>query len=147
VPTGRRFVVSVMDVSQQGADAGHEEGVTRARSRTLFAVTALLAVLAVLPVGGAVAGSDDPTGDQYRAYASVREKLVACSLDRQWRHLGADARKRCVRLRKLYILWSDPRYSSNSYHVYCRTARKCPAAPDGEPDPRAPIPRGANVFR
>jgi hypothetical protein len=112
----------------------------------LFAVTALLAVLVLVPVGSAMAGSD-ATGEQYRAYASVREKLVACSLDRQWRHLGADARKRCVRLRKLYILWSDPRYSSNSYHVYCRTAKKCPAAPDGEPDPRAAIPRGANVYR
>jgi hypothetical protein len=115
--------------------------------RKWLLLVAVLAVTALTfaPAGTAAAG--DRPGDTYNAYASVRSKLLSCSLDRTWRHLGADARKRCVKYRRLYILWSDPNFSGTSYHVHCRTAKSCPAAPIGEPDPRAPIPSGANVYR
>jgi hypothetical protein len=84
--------------------------------------------------------------DDYRAYAVVRQQMIACSLDRTWNHLAASGRKRCVRLRKLYILWSSPG-ESGGYHVHCRTRRSCPPTPFGEPDALAPIPSGAHVFR
>ena len=116
----------------------------------MLRVSALAATLLVAlgAAGGlaatATAGSSDP-GETYRKYALVREQLVTCSLDRTWRHLGGDQRKRCTRIRKLYTLWSEPG-ESYRYHVHCKT-KKCPAQPVGEPDPRAPIPRGAVTFR
>jgi hypothetical protein len=110
--------------------------------RTFFALVALACALTAV-TGVATAGSDT-TGDQYRSYALIRERLTSCSLDRTWRHLGSDARKRCIRIRKLYVLYADPG-ESYRYHVHCRTA-KCPAAPENEPDPRGPIPSSAHVF-
>jgi hypothetical protein len=111
--------------------------------RTVFALVAVACTL-VAVTGVATAGSD-PVRDQYRGYALIRERLTSCSLDRTWRHLGSDARKRCIRIRKLYILWSAPG-ESYRYHVHCRTST-CPSAPDGEPDPRSAIPADAHTFR
>lgn len=110
----------------------------------LALVAAVSALSGALAAGSASAGSDR-AGEPYRAYALVREKLISCSLDRSYRHLSADARRSCTRLRKLYVLYSDPG-ESYRYHVHCRT-RKCPATPEGEPNARAPIPRTAQVFR
>jgi hypothetical protein len=107
----------------------------------------LVALLATTVVAGgapAIAAAADG-GDDYRAYAQVRERLIACSLDSSWDHLSDRDRKRCKRLRRLYVLWSNPG-ESYRYHVHCRTA-KCPATPEGEPDARAPIPQGARTFR
>jgi hypothetical protein len=109
---------------------------------------ALLAFAAALLVPTAIAAAaSDPTGEQYTRYALIRDDLRACSLDRTWHHLGTTQRKRCVRLRRLYTLWSDPTFSSNSYHVHCNTAKSCPAAPEGEPSPREAIPAGSNIYR
>ena len=109
----------------------------------------LVTLLATSCVAGgvpAVAGAgDDPAGDDYRAYSLIRERLTSCSLNDNWEHLSARDRRRCKRLHRLYVLWSDPG-ESYRYHVHCRTA-KCPATPEGEPDARAPIPAGARTFR
>ena len=108
-----------------------------------FAATLLVALSAA---GGfaASAGAADAR-DTYRKYALVRERLVSCSLDRTWQHLSTEERQKCTRYRKLYTLWSEPG-ESYRYHVHCKT-KKCPATPIGEPDARAPIPRGAQTFR
>jgi hypothetical protein len=110
--------------------------------RTLVALLVVTSSL-VAGVGGGVAAAGSGS-DNYGPYAVTRQTMVACSLDRTWHHLGAVKRRQCVRLRKLYVLWSQPG-ESGGYHLHCRT-RKCPATPIGEPDARAPIPRGANVF-
>jgi hypothetical protein len=112
--------------------------------RTAIALAVVASTL-VAASGVATAGSD-PTGEQYRKYALIRERLTSCSLDRTWHQLGTQARKNCDTYRKLYILWSEPG-ESYRYHVHCRTAKKCPAPPFGEPNPRAPIPAGSHVFR
>ena len=110
-----------------------------------LAATLLVALCAAAGIAAtASAGSSDP-GETYRKYALVRDKLVACSLDRTNHHLSDAQRSRCTRYRKLYTLWSEPG-ESYSYHVHCNT-EKCPAQPFGEPDPRAPIPAGAHTFR
>ena len=113
---------------------------------SLRAIIASLAVactlVAALGVGVAAAGG---SSDNYGSYAVARQTMLACSLDRTWHHLGSVTRRKCTRLRKLYILWSQPG-ESNGYHLHCRTST-CPATPIGEPDARAPIPSGANVFR
>jgi hypothetical protein len=113
------------------------------RARAL--VAALLATLCVAGGAPGIAGAGDSAGETYRAYALIRERLITCSLDRTWRHLGAEARRRCARYRRLYVLWSAPG-ESYRYHVYCRTSR-CPAQPVGEPDPHAPLPPDAVTFR
>jgi hypothetical protein len=117
----------------------------RARRHVLVTMALLAVGAAMAAAGTATAG--DSAGKTYREYASIREKLLSCSLDRTWNHLGPVDRKRCPVLRRLYVLWSDPNYSGTSYHVHCRTRKKCPTAPEGEPDPRAAIPSGSNVFR
>ena len=109
-----------------------------------LAATLLAALCAVVGLPAA-AGAGDSTGDTYRAYALVRERLITCSLDRTWEHVGSRERRRCARYRKLYVLWSAPG-ESYRYHVHCRTST-CPAAPMGEPDPRAPLPSDAQTFR
>jgi len=112
------------------------------RVRILVAALLVAVCLTALP---ASAGAGDSTGDTYRQYALIRERLISCSLDRTWQHLSAEGRRSCKRLRRLYVLWSGPG-ESYRYHVHCRT-RKCPAQPIGEPNPRSPIPSGANTFR
>jgi hypothetical protein len=113
-------------------------------------VRALVAtVLAALCVAGAVpalSSAGDSAGETYKRYALTRERLISCSLDRTWNHLSDTARKRCTSLRRLYVLWSEPG-ESYRYHVHCRTSKQCPAAPEGEPNPRAPIPSDAHTFR
>jgi hypothetical protein len=115
----------------------------------MLRVRALAAtLLAALCVAGGLTASaiaGDSTGDTYTRYALVRERLISCTLDRTWEHLGRKDRRRCARYRKLYVLWSAPG-ESYRYHVHCRTS-KCPPAPMGEPDPRAPIPSDAVTFR
>jgi hypothetical protein len=108
-------------------------------------VATLLAALCVAGGVPGAAGAGDSTGDTYRAYSLIRERLISCSLDRTWQHLGRTERRRCARYRRLYVLWSAPG-ESYRYHVYCRTS-KCPATPIGEPDPRAPLPPDAQTFR
>src|SRR4051812_7099483 len=113
----------------------------------MLRVSALAATLLVaLCAAGslAAAAGADQTGETYRKYAQIRTELVACSLDRTWHHLGTRERKDCTHNRKLYTLWSEPG-ESYRYHVHCKT-KKCPAAPIGEPNPRAPIPSGAHTF-
>jgi hypothetical protein len=105
--------------------------------RTL--VAALVVAVALVALAGSATAADT-----YGPYARIRQDLIGCSLDRTWHHWGAVERRRCKRLRRLYVLWSEPG-ESGGYHVHCRTSR-CPATPIGEPDARAPIPSGAHVF-
>ena len=115
------------------------------RVRTRLLLVALLATFAAAGSPPALAGSDS-TLETYREYSLIRERLISCSLDRTWHHLGSSARRRCTKLRRLYVLWSEPG-ESYRYHVFCRTSSKCPRAPTGEPNPRTPIPAGAQTFR
>ncbi len=115
----------------------------------LRTVIALLAVASVVmgTLGAGVASGGDSVGERYRAYSLLRERLKTCSLDRSWQHLGTSARRRCVRLRRQYVLYAVSGESSE-FFVFCkRAARRCPAAPYGARDPRAPIPRGSTIFR
>jgi hypothetical protein len=116
----------------------------------MLRVRALAATLlvALCAAGGLAAPAGAGSSDQgtiYLKYALIRDKLIACSLDRTNQHLGKAQRARCPRYRELYTLWSSPG-ESYGYHVHCNT-KKCPAQPFGEPDPRQPIPAGAHVFR
>jgi hypothetical protein len=104
------------------------------------AVTAGVVAVAASSLFATHAGA----ADNYRPYALIRQQLRGCVLDHTWHQLGADSRARCKRLRPLYVLWSTT--ESAGFHVHCLTAR-CPAAPIGEPDPRAALPAGARVFR
>ena len=133
-----------MDVSLARAWAGRFLGVRNVRVQ-VSSLLALFVVAVALPAGVASAGDD--VGDRYQRYAKIREDLRGCALDRTWNHMSSTGKRRCKRLRRLYILWSDPNYSGTSYHVHCRTRKRCPRAPHGEPDPRRPIPRGALVYR
>ena len=111
-----------------------------------LAATLLVALCAAGGIAAtASAGSSDP-GETYRKYALIRDRLVACSLDRNYKHLSSAVRARCKDDQKLYTLWSEPG-ESFGYHVHCNTKKKCPAQPIGEPDPRDPIPAGAHTFR
>jgi hypothetical protein len=111
-----------------------------------LAATLLVALCAAGGLAGPAGAGSSDQGTTYRKYALIRDKLIACSLDREVHHLGAEKRKQCPRLRKLYILWSSPG-ESFGYHVYCRTSKECPRAPIGEPNTRSPIPNGAKTFR
>jgi len=104
-------------------------------------------LVALCAAGGiaASAGAADE-GETYRKYAQIRNDLIACSLDRTWHHLGATKRRTCTRLRRLYVLWAEGG-ESGRYHVHCRSSRKCPAAPNAEPNPRSAIPAGSTIFR
>ena len=111
----------------------------------VLAATLLVALCAAGGIAAtASAGNSDPT-TVYVKYALIRDKLIACSLDRTNHHLGSAVRARCPNYRKLYTLWSEPG-ESYSYHLHCNT-KKCPAQPIGEPNPRDPIPAGARTFR
>jgi hypothetical protein len=125
--------------------ARRDPGNTGAMPRVRALAVTLLAALCVAGGAPSTAGAGDSVRDTYVRYALVRERLVSCSLDRTWQHLGAQARKRCARYRRLYVLWSAPG-ESYRYHVQCRTST-CPRAPEGEPDPRAPLPPDAQIFR
>ena len=105
----------------------------------------LLVVLCAAGGVAATAGADEQS-ETYRKYGQIRNNLIACSLDRTWHHLSAEQRRRCGRLRKLYVLWAEGG-ESGRYHVHCRSSKKCPTAPFGEPDPRSPIPAGSTPFR
>jgi hypothetical protein len=107
---------------------------------TRIVFSALLLVVIAVPAA-AVADS----GSDYVKYAKVRDRVQACVLDRQWRQLSDERRKQCRSLRKLYRLWDQPG-ESKGYHLHCLTA-KCPPQPIGEPDPRAAIPAGADVYK
>ena len=109
-----------------------------------IAATLLVALCAAGGIAASAGAADQ--GETYRRYAQIRNDLIACSLDRTWHHLGATKRRMCPRLRKLYILWGEGG-ESGRFHVHCRSSRKCPAAPDGEPNPRSPIPRDSTTFR
>jgi len=133
---------NVTDLLFVQPDAGQNRNMLSARA---LAATLLVALCAAGGLAAsASAGSD--AGETYRKYAQIRNDLYACSLDRTYRHLSAEDRKDCTKLRKLYILWSEPG-ESNRFHVFCRTSKKCPAQPIGEPNPRSPIPAGAQRFR
>jgi hypothetical protein len=112
--------------------------------RTLVALLAVASV-AVGGLGSAAGTAGADSSDTYRAYAVIRQTMIGCSLDRTWHQMGSVKRRQCVRLRRLYVIWSQPG-ESGGYHLHCRTS-KCPATPAEEPDARAPIPSGANVFR
>ena len=122
--------------------AGQNRNMLSARAHAATLLVALCAAGGL--VAPATAGTDQ--GETYRKYAQIRNDLYACSVDRTWRHLGDEERSNCATLRKRYILWSEPG-ESGSFHVYCRTSKKCPAAPIGEPNTRSPIPAGAKRFR
>lgn len=115
------------------------------RIKNVVALLAAVCTLAVTIGAGVATAGGDRVGAEYRAYALIRERLISCSLDRSYRHLGTEARRKCTSLRKLYVLYSDPG-ESYRYHVHCKTS-KCPATPDGEPNARGPIPPGAQTFR
>lgn len=128
--------------------------VATVRSVSSPRILAVLLVVASVAAGAfgsgvAAAGSSGSSIEEarknFRAYALIRQNLLGCSLDRTWRHMGSVQRRRCVRLRRLYTLWSEPGESTR-YHIHCKT-RRCPPRPIGAPDPRKPIPRGADVFR
>jgi hypothetical protein len=112
---------------------------------SLRALIALLAVACTLVAAAGAESAGAASDDNYVPYAVARQTMMGCSLDRTWHHFGSVKRRTCARMRKLYILWADPGESSDFY-LHCRTA-KCPATPIGDPDARAPIPRGAHVFR
>jgi hypothetical protein len=105
----------------------------------------LVAALCASVVLAGVANAGSSQRSIYIKYAKIRDQLVACSLDRSVHQLGTEVREKCPRYRELYTLWSQPGESFN-YHVHCNTS-KCIPAPDGEPNPRAAIPRGAHTFR
>ena len=108
---------------------------------------ALLAIALTLlaSIGTGVASAD--ARNDYRAYATIRERLMSCSLDRTWHQLGPTQRRLCrTRYRKLYLLYTFPG-ESNNFHVHCRKAKPCPPQPFEEPDPRAAIPQGSTIFR
>lgn len=118
-----------------------------ARLRTVVTLVAAVCVVVVALGAGAASAGSNREFERYRAYALLRERLHSCSLDRAWHHLGRSARKRCRYLRRQYVLYSIDGESSQ-FFVYCkRRARRCPPAPTGVRSPRAPIPRGATVFR
>jgi hypothetical protein len=106
---------------------------------TVFVVAALAVPMAATGVAGADSGSD------YVKYAKVRDRVIACSLDHNWRQLSAERRRKCRSVGKLYEIWTAPGESSD-YHLHCLTA-KCPPTPYGEPDARAAIPSGAHVYK
>ena len=105
--------------------------------RSVTAVTLALGVMLVLP-SAASAGAPDRT---YVRYAKVRDQLIACSLDRSYRHLAAEKRRRCPRLRRRYTLYSFYGAPSTTF-IICKT-RRCPAGPSGVPDPSGSAPRRA----
>src|SRR3954471_17820365 len=100
-----------------------------------MSVLAATLLVALSAAGGiATAGQSGQPDRTYQKYALIREHLVSCSLDRTWHHLGTSARRRCnTYYRRYYVLWSSPGESYH-YHVHCRSSRKCPRTPEGEPD-------------
>ena len=109
--------------------------------RSVTAVTLATGVVLALP-GAASAGSPDRT---YVRYAKVRDQLIACSLDRGYRHLGAEKRRQCPRLRCRYALYSFYGAPSTTF-IICKT-RRCPARPIGVPSLRGTAPaRAVRVY-
>lgn len=116
------------------------------RLQTVIALFAVASVV-IVTLGATAASGGDSEGERYRAYSLLRERLKTCSLDRGWRHLGTTARRRCAKLRRQYVLYAVSGESSE-FFVFCkRAARRCPPAPIGARDPRAPIPQGSTIFR
>jgi hypothetical protein len=132
----------VTDLSHVARITGNIGSMLRMRA---LAATLLVALCAAGGIAATTASAGSDVQATYVKYAKIRDKLIACSLDRSVHQLGEEVRKHCPRYRELYTLWSEPGESFN-YHVHCNT-KKCPAQPIGEPDPRDPIPRGAHTFR
>jgi hypothetical protein len=135
----------VTHVSLGAGTGGQDRGMTRLR--TLLASLALTCTVIGALGATATSAGGDPAAERYRAYSLLRERLLSCSLDRGWRHLSAPARRRCARLRRQYVLYSVSGESSQFFFRCRRSAPRCPAAPDGVRSPRAPVPRGATIFR
>jgi hypothetical protein len=107
-------------------------------SRSVIAITLALAITSVSAVPASAGAPPDEPERTYVRYAKVRDQLIGCSIDRGWRHLGAEKRKRCRTLRRRYALYS--RYGAiSTTFIICKTSR-CPAGPDGVPNPRGPAP-------
>ena len=106
---------------------------------------ALAAVIGASSLGGVASAGEDAEHDTYTRFAKIRDQVRACVLDQGYKHLGQEKRRTCKRYRSLYVLYIDQGESSR-FQFHCLTSR-CPRAPLGAPDPRAPIPPGAKVYR
>ena len=114
------------------------------RSVTAITVAAVAGALALPATAGADHPNDEPERT-YQRYAKVRDKLTACSIDRNWRHLSTVKRKQCRRLRRRYALYSRYGAVSRTF-IICKTSRG-PPHPIGVPNPRGRPPRlGVRVY-
>ena len=102
--------------------------------RSVTAITLALTITVATAIPASAGAPPDEPDRTYVRYAKVRDKVIACSLDRGWRHLGTERRKQCRTIRRRYALYS--RYGAiSTTFIMCKTSR-CPRGPEGVPNPR-----------
>jgi hypothetical protein len=79
-------------------------------------------------------------------YFNLRDRMLACRLDRIWHTLPADSLRACRTMDSRYVLYTT--YGEDSdYQIHCRTKRYCLATPERMPPADKPIPAGAHIVR
>ena len=79
-------------------------------------------------------------------YFNLRDRMLACKLDRIWDNLSASQKRTCRTLNRRYVLYTT--YGEDSdYQIHCRYKTHCLATPDLNPPANKPMPAGAKVYR
>jgi hypothetical protein len=82
----------------------------------------------------------------YTKYNNLRDRLLACQLDKVWHNLSSEGRANCRALSRYYVLYTAYGESSD-YQVHCIHRRHCLATPARSPSASGPIPAGAHIYR
>jgi hypothetical protein len=79
-------------------------------------------------------------------YFNLRDRMLACRLDRIWDNLSDSQKRSCRTMDRRYVLYTT--YGEDSdYQIHCRTKRYCLATPERMPPADKPIPAGAHIVR
>jgi hypothetical protein len=109
----------------------------------------ILAAAMLLVAAPSTLAQEPSTSDAIRIYTkynNLRDRLVACKLDKIWDNLSTEQRRDCRALRRYYVLYTAYAESSD-YQVHCIYRRHCLATPDLDPPASGPIPASAHVYR
>lgn len=111
-----------------------------------IAILTVSVLLVAVPASVAAERSVSEAIRIHTKYFNLRDRLLACQLDKVWNQLSDEGRASCRRLSRYYVLYTAYGESSD-YQVHCRRKTHCLATPERMPLASGPIPSGAHVYR